>query len=54
MYLSPCPFRLKPDGVHVGSENWNKIWRDFKEANPNATSKEILDQLNKMRQKFGI
>ena len=52
--LDTATHRLKPNGVHTGTENWNKIWNEFIEANPNATKQEILDQLAKMRQEFGI
>lgn len=46
--------RLKPDGIHAnGGGNWNKAWEDSAEANPNATEQQILDQLERMRQKPG-
>jgi len=46
--------RLKPDGLHTGPENWNKVWDEFFSANANPTKKEILDQLKKMRKQFGL
>jgi len=53
--LDKAKHRLLPDGVHTGSENWNKVWRDFMTENKfNATADEILEQLAKMREQFGI
>ena len=46
--------RLKSEGgVHTGEGEgrggwWNNEWRKFKDANPDATDKEILKQLDKM------
>ena len=52
--LDQAIHRLKPNGVHTGPENWNKIWREFMQNNPNASKEEILKQLEWMRSKFGI
>ena len=46
--------RLKPDGLHTGSENWNKVWRDFFNEHKNPSKQEILDHLAKMRKDFGL
>jgi hypothetical protein len=46
--------RLNPDGLHTGSNNWNKQWADFFRDNSNATKSEILDQLGKMQKEFGL
>ena len=46
-------------GVHgkgLGSRpgKWNKRWRDFKSANPNATAKEIFQKAGQMMDDFGL
>jgi hypothetical protein len=40
--------RLKPRGIHTGTENWNKKWEDFFINNPEAEKEQILKQLEKM------
>ena|GEM_PF-2150412 len=53
--LEKARHRLKSGkGVHAGKENWNKVWKDFMKANPDANAAEILDQMNKMRKEFDI
>jgi RHS repeat-associated protein len=52
--LGKSAHRLKPNGVHTGADNWNKVWRDFMRENHNASRGEILKQLEGMRTKFGI
>ncbi len=53
--LDRAKHRLKPDGVHTNSGgNWNRVWDNFFEANPNATKGQILRQLDRMRKDFGI
>jgi hypothetical protein len=46
--------RLKPGGLHTGSDNWNKQWKGFFEQNDNPTQQQILDQLDRMRREFGL
>jgi hypothetical protein len=47
--------RLKPGGIHTkGGGDWNRVWDDFFEANPNATKEQILQQVERMRRDFGI
>ena len=52
--LNKAAHRLKPNGIHTGPANWNKIWRDFKQSNPHASKEQILKQLEKMKKDFGI
>jgi hypothetical protein len=52
--LNKNDHRLKPNGLHTGSENWNKQWGQFFENNQNPTKQEILEQLSKMRKAFGL
>ena len=54
--LDKATHRLLPDGIHTGpsGESWNGVWNQFFENNPGATRQEILDQLAKMRNDFGI
>jgi hypothetical protein len=48
--------RLKPDGLHTkDGGNWNKVWQEFfsgRTTPPNK--KDILDQLDTMREQFGL
>ncbi len=54
--LSTDLHRLLPDGIHTGpyAQSWNGVWETFKNQFPNATAGEILEQLARMRQAFGI
>jgi len=53
--LDKAKHRLKPDGIHTnGGGNWNKVWDSFIEVNPTASASEILKQMERMRQQFGI
>jgi hypothetical protein len=52
--LSRSQHRLKPDGLHTGTDNWNANWRQFFQQNPSATRGQIFQQLLEMKQKFGI
>lgn len=52
--LDKADHRLKPGGLHTGSENWNKQWKKFFDKNPSATKGDILKQLSKMRKAFGL
>lgn len=53
--LDRARHRLNPGGIHTNSGgNWNRVWDDFFEANPNATRDQILRQLDRMRADFGI
>ncbi len=46
--------RLKPNGLHTGPENWNKLWGDFFIENPNAGREAILAHLDWMMRRFGL
>jgi len=46
--------RLKPDGIHTGTENWNKQWEKFFDKHPKAGKEEILDYLEVLKKKYGI
>ena len=47
--------RLKPDGLHArGPNGWNQTWGKFFAENPNATKEQILQQLDRMRNEFGV
>jgi len=46
--------RLKPDGLHTSSENWNAQWQRFFDANKNPSQQQILNHLSKMRKAFGL
>ena len=47
--------RLNPGGIHTTTGgDWNKVWKNFFETNPNATRDQILEQLERMRRDFGI
>jgi len=52
--LSKAEHRLKPDGLHTGSDNWNANWKEFFQLNPTANRQQILQQLVSMKNKFGI
>lgn len=54
MPLTRAAHRLKPYGLHTGSENWNKVWRDFMRENPEATRNQIRDQLKTMMRDFHL
>ena len=45
---------LKPDGLHTGKNSWNIQWGNFFKDYPNATKPEILEQLSKMQETFGL
>ena len=52
--LDKADHRLKPDGLHTGSNNWYKQWSNFFGQYPNATKPEILNQLDKMQKAAGL
>jgi hypothetical protein len=53
--LDRATHRLNPGGVHTRrGGDWNGVWDDFFRVNPNATQQEILSQMARMRQDFGI
>jgi RHS repeat-associated protein len=53
--MSKEDHRLKPDGIHAqGSQGWNQQWRRFFADNPNASREQIVMQLEKMRDAFGL
>ena len=33
---------------------WNQRWKDFIDANPNATTKEVYQHLGKMMDDYGL
>ena len=47
-YVMRDQHRLRPRGLHTGSENWNAQWRQFFNENPSPRPEEILKQLNEM------
>ena len=47
--LDKADHRLKPDGLHTGTNNWNKQWTDFFKQNPNVRQDQVLNQLDKMK-----
>jgi len=52
--MSKAGHRLKPRGLHTGPDNWNKIWGDFFNKYKNPTRKQVLNQLEYMKGRFGI
>ena len=48
--------RMKPNGLHVGKgeANWNGAWEAFVRRVPDATKRQILNQLARMRGIFGL
>jgi len=52
--MSKASHRLKPGGLHTGTENWNKLWDEFFKQNPQAGKKEILEHLEYVKRKSGI
>jgi RHS repeat-associated protein len=52
--MDKADHRLKPDGLHTGTNSWNKQWADFFKDNPEAKQDQILDQLDKMKKASGL
>jgi hypothetical protein len=52
--LDRSDHRLKPGGLHTGTNSWNKQWADFFETNPYAEKLDILNQLDKMQKVVGL
>ena len=55
-YLARNLHRLRPGGLHTGSENWNKIWRRYFAEGQTQTpdeqqADEVLNQLIQMWEK---
>jgi len=55
-YLPRDLHRLRPDGLHTGLENWNKVWRQYFANRQSPESREeeaeeIFKQLIKMWEK---
>ncbi len=46
--------RLKPNGVHTGPNNWNKLWREFFNEVLNPSREQILDALDRFRALHGL
>ncbi len=56
-YIMELPIkqhRLKPGGLHTGTENWNKAWKEFFSRFPNATRYEILSELSRLKMKYKL
>jgi Predicted lipoprotein of unknown function (DUF2380) len=50
-YLTFLPrsfHRLRPDGLHTESINWNAQWKRFLEDQPTAKPNALLEQLHSM------
>ncbi len=45
---------LKPAGIHTGPENYNKLWRDFFEAEGKRTSSDVLDFMWEIDRRFDL
>jgi len=55
MKLSASAHRRNPYGLHTkGGGNWNKVWREFLENPENRTQERVLQQLDKMMEKFRL
>ena len=55
MKLEKGEHRLIPNGVHtLSGGDYNKAWKEFIDANPNAGAQEILDQMERMKTEFGL
>ena len=53
--LDKAKHRLKPDGIHTNAGgNWNKVWKEYIDKNPEASASEILEQMERMRKQFGL
>ena len=52
--MDEASHRLRPGGLHTGSDNWNKQWEVFFEEFPDAEKAQILAQLNKMKTYHGL
>ena len=52
--MSKAGHRLKPGGLHTGPDDWNKMWGDFFNTYKNPTRKQVLNQLEYMKGRFGI
>jgi hypothetical protein len=48
VYLQRHQHRLRPDGLHTGSDHWNGQWHRFFQKYAKPTPKKILEQLNDM------
>jgi Predicted lipoprotein of unknown function (DUF2380) len=48
LYLPRGPHRLRPDGLHTGSNHWNAQWQRFFDERSNPTPDQILEHLNDM------
>jgi hypothetical protein len=38
----------------VGHPPWNNSWREFFKNNPNASGEQIMQQMNRMADEFGL
>jgi hypothetical protein len=47
-YLPRSFHRLRPDGLHTTSINWNARWDEFLSAQPTAKPEELLKHLHGM------
>jgi hypothetical protein len=46
--------RLKPGGLHTGSDNWNALWKKFFDTVPNPTKEQVTQQLKNMLAEAGL
>ena len=58
-FVEPLPkdvHRLRPGGIHTGpyEGSSNGQWQQFFNDNPNYTQQDVLNQLAKMKQSFGV
>ena len=48
VYLYQSQHRLRPHGLHTGSNNWNAQWAQFFKKNENQSADLIAEQLINM------
>lgn len=54
MHMWVSEHRLKPNGLHTGSNHWNKEWKNFSAQHPNATQDQVYEQGYKMLEDRGL
>jgi RHS repeat-associated protein len=54
--LTKSKHRLKPNGIHTGTENWNRQWKNFFDAHRDSgyTQEDVQNQLATMKVDFGL
>ncbi len=45
---------LKPFGIHTGSENYNKLWREFFRNANDLTPTRVLNKMYELNRSFGL